>query len=626
MKLRNIIFITLAALFLTACNMTLAQDVVPPPGYIQPTPMPTLGPLYPEQAPDVGNGAVIYAEKCQPCHGNSGLGDGEQGRQLPVPVAALGLPEVAYKASPASWFLTVTTGNLERYMPPFTSLTEQQRWDVVAYVTTLSITPEQVDAGKVLYDQYCAECHGEQPDFATLEKMAAFSPENLDFLMENGIEEKRMPAMKDLLSDIDRAAITAYLQSLTFSASPPATESVEPTEPVSSGGTEEPSATETPVETGEPGVPPEATEVTTGRGSISGKVVNGSGSEVPSQVTITLRGFSHSTDPNSTPQEVITETSIVTSDGSYIYEDIDLSEGLIFFVQLEYNGVTYQSELAFSESGKTEIVIPDLTIYDTTTQTGALVVEQFHISFDFAVEGGVQVFEVFTIRNLSNETILVESDGKSIPFMPMPEGVGEIGFELSQESASLLPTRDGFALPPTDQLYSIVAFFNMPYEKELDFSQTLALPVDSIVAIVPEGVTLKGDGFTDEGIQTGAQGSNFQIYSSLARNSGESLDIQLSGEVKQAGSTGRLESRQLILIAAGALGLTLIIAGVWMYLRDRKNDDDENDYEDDDEFDNTEDIMDAIIALDDLYRAKKISEEAYHKRRNELIESLRESA
>ena len=397
MKLRDIIFITLTALLLAACNMTLAQDVAPPPGYVQPTPQPTLGPLYPEGSPDVENGAVIYAEKCAPCHGENGLGDGEQGKQLPVPVAALGLPEIAYKASPASWFLTVTLGNLERYMPPFNSLTEEQRWDVVAYATTLSSTPEQVEAGKILYAENCVECHGEPPDFATLEKMAAFSPENLDFLMENGIEDKQMPAMKDSLSDIERASIIAYLRSLTFSAPLPAADmaSAEPTESVPPGETEEPSAAETPEEPGETGVPPEATEVTAGMGSVSGKVVNGSESEIPSQVTITLRGFSHSTDPDSTPQEVVTETSIVNSDGTYIFEDIDLSEGLIFITQLEYNGVTYQSDLAFGESGITGLAIPDLTIYETTTETGALVVEQFHISFDFAVEGGVQVSPLY---------------------------------------------------------------------------------------------------------------------------------------------------------------------------------------------------------------------------------------
>jgi hypothetical protein len=43
----------------------------------------------------------------------------------------------------------------------------------------------------------------------------------------------------------------------------------------------------------------------------------------------------------------------------------------------------------------------------------------------------------------------------------------------------------------------------------------------------------------------------------------------------------------------------------------------------DDEFESSEDVMDAIIALDDLHRSRKISDEAYQKRRAELKEILK---
>ena len=73
----------------------------------------------------------------------------------------------------------------------------------------------------------------------------------------------------------------------------------------------------------------------------------------------------------------------------------------------------------------------------------------------------------------------------------------------------------------------------------------------------------------------------------------------------------------------------LILAGVWMFLRDRGKVDDDNfeeTEEDEDEFETAEEVMDAIIALDDLYRAKKIPEEAYQTRREELKERLKELA
>ena len=45
-----------------------------------------------------------------------------------------------------------------------------------------------------------------------------------------------------------------------------------------------------------------------------------------------------------------------------------------------------------------------------------------------------------------------------------------------------------------------------------------------------------------------------------------------------------------------------------------------------DEFETAEEVMDAIIALDDLHRAKKIPDEAYQARREELKERLKELA
>ncbi|MBL8049798.1 MAG: hypothetical protein JNM46_01125, partial [Anaerolineales bacterium] len=76
MKLRHTIFLSIITLALSACNMTLARDVTPPPNIVMPTAVPTMGALYPSSKPDIANGEIIFAEKCAPCHGDSGLGDG----------------------------------------------------------------------------------------------------------------------------------------------------------------------------------------------------------------------------------------------------------------------------------------------------------------------------------------------------------------------------------------------------------------------------------------------------------------------------------------------------------------------------------------------------------------------
>src|SRR5215208_6988362 len=150
-----IIFLTF---LLSACNFTLAEDVTPPPNYVPPTPAATLGPLFPAQAPSTVSGAAIFAEKCAACHGETGMGDGEQGIKLNVTVPAFGLPEIARPASPAQWYMVVTQGNIERFMPPFASLSNQQRWDVVAYAMSLHISEEEIAQGKDLFETNCANC------------------------------------------------------------------------------------------------------------------------------------------------------------------------------------------------------------------------------------------------------------------------------------------------------------------------------------------------------------------------------------------------------------------------------------------------------------------------------------
>jgi hypothetical protein len=68
------------------------------------------------------------------------------------------------------------------------------------------------------------------------------------------------------------------------------------------------------------------------------------------------------------------------------------------------------------------------------------------------------------------------------------------------------------------------------------------------------------------------------------------------------------------------LGIGLIAAGLWMYRREKTMPEEETP---EDEFDSTEDVMDAIIALDDLHGRKKISDQAYQKKRSELKEILK---
>ena len=629
MKFRIALLVILATL-LTACNLTLAEDVTPPPGYVAPTPLPTLGPLYPAQTPSVENGAMIYVEKCAPCHGDAGLGDGPQGIQLGVTVRAYGLPEIARPASPAQYYTAVTRGNIERFMPPFASLNDQQRWDVVAYVLTLHTTPEQIAKGKELFEANCANCSTDF--FKDQEKMSSLSEVEIARLVREGNDA--VPAFGASLADDDLWAVAAYLRTLSFNTAPLAQPTVVPatqTPVAADAGT--PSADGTPIGTEQAAAGSEATPVIqAGFGKISGSIENKAGSGYPSDLVVTLHGFDHgSTDPSAGPQEILTQDGTLNADGTYSFENIEMPEGRIFLVEASYSGVSLQSEMGIVEAGQNALVISPIALYELTADTSALAIDQLHLFVQTSGEDKYEILALYTFRNTGDAIITVEltSQQTEIPFLKFLQGSEGLGYEATQDSAPFISMNNGFAIAPNETPYGILAYSSIAKAKETTITQEFSLPATAVRIFLPDGMEAQGDTLTAEGSQD-VQGTIYQLYVANDIKAGDTLTFTVSGTPKTTDATNTgttTSSNNTLLIGAGVLGLGLILAGAWMYYRDRKRtqeaDDEEDDEADEEEFESSEEVMDAILALDDLHRAKKITEEAYQKRRAELKEILK---
>ena len=658
MKLRHTMLVLTIAILLAACNFTLAEDVTPPPNYVPPAPAPTLGPLFPPNTPDIENGAAIYAEKCEACHGTTGLGDGEQGLQLPVTVAAIGLPNIAQKALPSAWYTQVTQGNLERFMPPFASLNDQERWDVVFYALTLHTKPEQIEQGKSLFESNCADC---AETFSNLEMMAELSENDLIQLMKEG--QGDIPAFGKNFSDEEAASVAIYMRTLTY-ASSSAPVAAAATETPISAETATPSAETTPVDgtqaavtpeagtevavtpaDGTPsaaapvdgtqvsGTPGEATEVAVteeptlaeGMGTVSGSIDNQTGAELPSDMKVTLRAMEHGSDPNTGPKEIATFEGTVDVNGTYVFNNIPVPENRIFIADVVVNGSLYQSSFTIVKAGEIDLVIPPITIFEGTSDYSTLQVTSLQIYFDFAVEGSAQVFSVYTIANITDKTVTVKmSSGLDIPFIAFPEGTEPLGFEATSDTAAFVQTADGFAMPPSTTPYGLIAFASMPKTDEMTISQTALLPIGTVTLYLPEGMEAEGASLSDEGIQS-EQNANYHVYSANGLDKDESIEFTVTGKPQSVTANPDILQNKNLLIGVGGLGLVLVLAGVWLFLRGPKPVVEEEDQEEN-EFDDPESLMDAIIALDDLHRSGKLSDEAYRKRRDELKNALKKKA
>jgi mono/diheme cytochrome c family protein len=90
-------------------------------------------------AASIAAGKTLYARQCLSCHGDKGKGDGTAAKDLEKTPGDLSSAKVQ-EQSDGSLFWKITEGR--KPMPTFEKeLTEDQRWQVINYVRTLSAAP-----------------------------------------------------------------------------------------------------------------------------------------------------------------------------------------------------------------------------------------------------------------------------------------------------------------------------------------------------------------------------------------------------------------------------------------------------------------------------------------------------
>lgn len=600
-------WLILLAALLAGCN--LAGDITPPPALATaqaaaPVPATTATPSTADEAPplpplavaaipagiDLARGGTIWAEKCAACHGDSGMSDGAMTANLESPPPALGDPEVARAARPADWFSVVTDGRLDKLMPPFASLSDAERWDVVAYALSLSAPAEDPAAAEALYaENGCAECHGEAqggggggPSFLIPGLIEQRSLDELTQAIRAG-KPPAMSAYDGVLTDEQIVSLAVYVRSLAWSSPGP---SAAPTEPAAQSG------------------------------AIRGTVANGtSGGSLPEGLEVILTGFDGQ-------QEAYRDTTSVAADGSYTFADVPTVEGRIYGATVAYADVLYFSAGAHLTGGGAPLDLP-ITIHDPTTDASALRVERLHLLFDFSIPDRVQVLELWVLSNDSDRTVVAAPQSGVIEVV-LPTDASDLGFEDGTVGDRYLLTEDGFGdtqpvIPGTGSSQFIFSYL-LPYEGRLDFRRPTAYPVQAVVVLLPaEGVTADGEGLQDLGVQQ-MGGQMVHSYASGAIAAGGALGLRVSGKPKssEAASSGSLTN---LAIGLGGLGSLLIVAGLWWFRPRRAGRVSGQNSPADSDADR---LIDELAELDDAFAAGGMDEPAYRSRRETLKRRLRD--
>lgn len=612
-----VLLISFAAAFTVGgCGLSLAEDVTPPPNYRPPavvTPQPVeVSTVFPLVPPDPAQGAAVYTEKCMPCHGVTGMGDGPQSGNLSNPAPPIGSAVLARQRKPAEWFQIVTRGNLERLMPGFSqSLTDRQRWDVVAYVYTLSATASELEQGQALYEQNCASCHGtggygDGAQAASLNtrpaswkeqsQLSQMSANDISDVIAQGAGE--MPAFADRLDQNQRLAVASYIRKLSFSSPGDAPAASDPN-------------------------PANPTQASTEAASIeqitiSGTITNRSaGGVVPGGLEVVLLAYQGM-------QPAFERTTTADENGAYRFDNVDFSPDYVYITRVDVDQMSYNSDILHGSGvAETQVDLP-LEIYNVSTDASVLTADRLHVFFDFSQPNKVQVVELFIITNPTDAVVAAGGPNDPVIAFELPEGAQNLQFEDGALGGRYIATSNGFgdlaSVVPGMGQHQVLFAYELPYDRKLDLALKAPLPVQAAIVMLPQdNVTLKSAQLTDAGARS-VQGMSFQMFqaaTSLA--AGDSIQINLSGRPVISGASSN--TNNLIPVLLGA-GIFLMVLGGVLYwvMRQRSMQPALADGPTGgiDEEESSEALLDAILALDDLYQSGQLPEPAYQERRAAL--------
>ena len=560
----------------------------------------------PPSQPSPERAASIFAQRCLPCHGQNGQGDGPQAQAVGLPMPDLTDPALARATTPARWFETITNGRQGTAMPPFgpassNPLSEQERWDLVFYLYTLSTPSDQIEAGRRIYQGRCAACHGDDgtgsgpaapgpmPDFTDLAMMAQKSQQELFETVTQGRPTKGMPSFADELDEEARWQVVDYLRTFSYDYTPPVLTV--------------------------PGKDPFAG----GPGLITGQVVNGTtGAATPQGITVTLIAF----EAGPQVKMVGTLSTTVQSDGSFRFADLDPEAQVAYVVTTEYRGVNYGSDAIQLSVSKPEGEVT-LTVYETTDQADAIRFDRVHIFADFPASDRLRIGELYIVSNAGDRTYVGSLQ------IPLPDEATNLRFERGTMAGRFTETDEGFIdtapVLPGEGTTELLFSYALAYRDGLVITRRFLYPVNSLNLLVPDvGITVESEQL-GEPTPVPMQGEVVYNYSTGPLTPGQEVSWKMKGKPRPstataAGETSRRPGpteRQAL--GLGLIGLALGVVAAYLIwqgwsprqalARVRVASD-------------RQALLEAIADLDDAYEAGELDEATYRRERSELVEEL----
>jgi mono/diheme cytochrome c family protein len=404
----------------------------------------------PPGKPSAANGEALWLQDCAPCHGVQGRGDGpsaEMPQLADTPPTDFTDREAAQQRSLADMFTVTKEGRMDQMMPPWGGqLSDDQIWDVVAYAQTLATTPDDIAAGKSIYEANCATCHANDgtplapgaPNLADAAEMATQSPQAMFNVISQG--QGDMPAFAGQLSEQERWQAVDYLRTFSY-------------QPIQLDGI------------------------------ITGQVRNATVDQPVGDVEVRLRRWG-------IDSELPSLTTEASADGHFRFENLDTSSHVFYSLEVLYNGISFPSEFATFDPANTELSMP-VNVYETTTSDEAVKVDRLHFIVMGNEPGSFSVLELYQFSNDSDRAyigILNDAGQRETVRIALPAGAqnlflqrGTLGVDFLETDNDLVSTS---VIVPGEDSFEVAFVYLLPYSgTTLDLDRPQELKAGQVLPV-----------------------------------------------------------------------------------------------------------------------------------------------
>jgi len=581
---------------------------------------PDLG--HPALPVSLANGAALYngSQGCQNCHGASGQGNGAVAASFTCKIPNVTDPAIARDATVIDWFKITSNGNggsTACLMPPWKGrLTEQQRWDVTSYLYSLHYTPAMLTAGAQTWVSNCAGCHGDRgagdgpkaknsarpvPNFSDPSYLITHTDTALYNSVTHGVGAI-MPAFATQLDDNVRWSVVAYLRSLSWADAPIASGTTPATAAATSAAL------------------PDTPTIT-----VTGKITNGTpGGTVPSVLPLTLRII----DISSGTARDSGSFQTTASGDSFTFKDIPRQVGQAYVVTAQYANIEQIGTPLKLTAGIGPTLDLPVTLYEVSNAAADVQIPQLEMILDFPSASEVIVNQGMNFQNTGKTIFLSDQkapNGDRLSVQaPLPTGALHVALDSRVQNFGI----DSGAAPVVQSTAALfpgetrpVQFsFSLPFDKQLDLSQMMLYPAQSITIYVPDtsGLIVNDPNYAAAQPITLQDANNqnitYRAYQ-LAKPpiaAGTPLKFTVTSQAAMINNDAAIRRNALAVVLTLALILfTLVIGAVWRLNRaDRAVQPVATDP--------TDALTQQIADLDDRHEAGRIAQAEYEAQRSAL--------